>query len=189
MWSFWGVNTSQIALLAPTAISAAPLATTCVWIWLFGFMSFSQEVVIVGSTYTLKKKKKIQRLNTTSSGVLSKGFSKKITKLSGRRLNQVEGKWIKPEYGTSHFFGSTIHRVQQMGRLVVWWGAIVFKCSVFKLQLKDFVFRRRHPHLAVQLRKWYGSPQMFFWKYRCQICIQGVIPSIFFVCVKLNNKD
>lgn len=94
-----------------------------------------------------------------------KVLSKKITKLSGRQLNQVKAKWIKPENGTLHFLAALscgFNRWEDR-----WCGEqSVLKRSAFKSQLKDFCFCRRSPHLAAELReKQHGSTLMFSWKF------------------------
>lgn len=81
----------------------------------------------------------------------------------------IESSWSKVDKTRRRsiaLFGSALRWVQQMGRLVVWWGANVSKRSAFKSQLKDFCFCRRRPDLAAELRgKQHGSTLMFSWKF------------------------
>lgn len=159
-------------LAASTATSAALLATTCVWIWLIGLVTFSQEAVIVGSTYTSQKNKKKQKKQTKSNvctlraPARLKGTLKENPEIKWASIESSRSKVDKTRRRNSAFFGSGIGGIQQMGRLVVWWGVSFLKCSAFKSQLKDFCFCRRRPDLAAQLRgKQRGCTLMFSWKF------------------------
>lgn len=99
-----------------------------------------------------KKKKRNSNVCTLRAPARPKGTLKENHKI---KWASIESSWSKVDKSRRRniaFFGSGIRWVQQMGRLVVWWGANVLKRSAFKSQLKDVCFRRRRPDLAAELK-------------------------------------
>lgn len=111
-------------------------------------------------------KKKISKVCTLRAPARPKGTFKENHKI---KWASIESSWSKVDKTRTRniaLFGSGIRWVQQMGRLVVWWGANVLKRSAFKSQLKDVCFCRRRPDLAAEVReKQHGSTVMFSWKF------------------------
>lgn len=97
---------------------------------------------------------------------VSKVLFKENHKIKWASIESSRSKVDKTRRRNIAFFGSGIRGVQEMGRLAVWRGASVLKCSAFKSQLKDFCFCRHRPNLAAELRgKQHGSTLMFSWKF------------------------
>lgn len=171
---------------ASAATSAALLATTCVWIWLIGFATFSQETVIVGSSYTYKKKKIPMSVHCELRHV-PKVLSKKITKLSGRRLNQVEAEWIKPEDGTLHFWqrqplGSTDGKI---GRVV---RSECLQAHCLQIAVKRCLFLQTSSQsgCTTERETLRLHTDVFLDIFCCQICVQKGSPWLVLL-VELNN--